>query len=182
MAETPKKWYVVRAVSGQEQKVKAYIEQEVSRLGMSVHFGSAMVPMEKTFSVVGGKKVTKERPFFPGYVMVEVDLIGEMMHLIKEIPGVVGFLTDHPGGEPMPLRKAEVNRMLGKVDEMVDAPESIVIPYNVGEPVKVIDGPFNGFDGTVEEVNAEKRKLKVEVKIFGRKTPLELSFSQVEKV
>ena len=182
MAETTKKWYVVRAISGQELKVKSYIEQEIARRGMNDYLAGVMVPMEKFFSVSGGKKVSKERPFFPGYVMIEANLDGEMLHLLQGIPGVGGFLSDRPGGDPVPLRKSEVNRMLGKVDEMADMPESVVIPFVVGEAVKVIDGPFNGFDGTVEEVNSEKRKLKVEVKIFGRKTPLELNFSQVEKV
>ena len=177
-----KKWYVVRAISGQENKVKNYIEQEVARLGMSDYLDGVMVPMEKFFSVSGGKKVSKERPFFPGYVMIEANLDGEMLHIIKGIPGVVGFLSDRPGGDPVPLRKSEVNRMLGKVDEMAEMPEAVIIPFASGEPVKVIDGPFNGLEGTVEEVNSEKRKLKVEVKIFGRKTPLELNFSQVEKV
>lgn len=183
MAEVSKKWYVVRAVSGQELKVKAYIEQEASNRNLSSYVGSVLVPMEKTYSVVGGKKVTKERPFFPSYVMVEAYLDPEVVHMIKEIPGVVGFLTTAKmSGDPMPLRRAEVNRMLGKEDEMVDMPETVIIPYVVGEAVKVTDGPFKDFEGTVEEVNSEKRKLKVEVKIFGRKTPLELSFSQVEKI
>lgn len=114
--------------------------------------------------------------------MIEANLSGEVAHVINNIPGVVGFLGDTPKGEPVPLRKAEVNRMLGKVDEMAEVSETVVIPYFVGEAVKVIDGPFNGFDGTVEEVNNDKRKLKVIVKIFGRKTPLELSFGQVEKL
>ena len=152
MAETTKKWYVVRAISGQELKVKSYIEQEIARRGMNDYLAGVMVPMEKFFSVSGGKKVSKERPFFPGYVMIEANLDGEMLHLLQGIPGVVGFLSDRPGGDPVPLCKSEVNRMLGKVDEMADMPESVVIPFVVGEAVKVIDGPFNGFDGTVEEV------------------------------
>ena len=182
MSELPKKWYVVRAISGQENKVMAYIENEISRLGLQDYLGSVLVPTEKVFQMVGGKKTTKERPFFPGYIMIEANLSGEVAHVIKNIPGVVGFLGDTPKGEPVPLRKAEVNRMLGKVDEMAEVSEAVVIPYFVGEAVKVIDGPFNGFDGTVEEVNNDKRKLKVIVKIFGRKTPLELSFGQVEKL
>lgn len=144
MAEMLKKWYVVRAISGQENKVKNYIEQEVARLGMSDYLDGVMVPMEKFFSVSGGKKVSKERPFFPGYVMIEANLDGEMLHIIKGIPGVVGFLSDRPGGDPVPLRKSEVNRMLGKVDEMAEMPEAVIIPFASGEPVKVIDGRSTG--------------------------------------
>ena len=114
--------------------------------------------------------------------MVEANLAGEVPHVIKSITGVIGFLGETKGGEPVPMRKSEVNRMLGKVDELAIQDENISIPYIAGETVKVIDGPFNGFEGTVEKVNEEKRKLEVMVKIFGRKTPLELSYMQVEKI
>lgn len=177
-----KKWYVVRAVSGQENKVKNYIETEASRLGMSDYISQVLVPTEKVVQVREGKKITKERVYFPGYVMIEANLTGEIPHIIKSIPGVIGFLGETKGGDAVPLRQSEVNRMLGKVDELSVKIDNVAIPYSIGETVKVIDGPFNGFNGTIEKVNEEKRKLEVMVKIFGRKTPLELSFMQVEKV
>lgn len=182
MADSVKKWYVVRAIGGQENKVKAYIETEISRLGLSDFVDQVLVPKEKVIQVRNGKKVNKERVYFPGYIMVEANLAGEVPHVIKSVTGVIGFLGETKGGDPVPLRRSEVNRMLGKVDELSVQNENIAIPYNVGETVKVVDGPFNGFDGTVEKVNEEKRKLEVMVKIFGRKTPLELSYMQVEKI
>ena len=177
-----KKWYVVRAVSGQENKVKAYIESETARLGMSDYVSQVLVPTEKVVQIRDGKKIAKEKVYFPGYIMVEANLAGEVPHVIKSIPGVIGFLGETKGGEPVPLRLSEVNRMLGKVDELSVKVDNVSIPFSIGETIKVIDGPFNGFNGTIEKVNEEKRKLEVMVKIFGRKTPLELSFMQVEKV
>ncbi|WP_353150104.1 transcription termination/antitermination protein NusG [Flavobacterium sp.] len=177
-----KKWYVVRAVSGQENKIKAYIEQEVNRVGMADYVSQVLVPTEKVVQVKDGKKISKERVYFPGYVMIEANLTGEIPHIIKSITGVIGFLGETKGGEAVPLRLAEVNRMLGKVDELSVTTENVNIPFSIDETVKVIDGPFNGFNGTIEKINEEKRKLEVMVKIFGRKTPLELSFMQVEKV
>ena len=177
-----KKWYVVRAVSGQENKVKAYIETEISRLGMGDYVSQVLVPTEKVVTVKDGKKLIKEKVYFPGYVMIEANLIGEIPHIIKSVTSVIGFLGETKGGEPVPLRMSEVNRMLGKVDELAVNTDTHAIPFNIGETIKVIDGPFNGFNGTVEKINEEKRKLEVMVKIFGRKTPLELSFMQVEKV
>lgn len=177
-----KKWYVVRAVSGQENKVKNYIETEISRLGMADYISQVLVPTEKVVQVRDGKKISKDRVYFPGYVMIEANLTGEIPHIIKSITGVIGFLGETKGGDAVPLRLSEVNRMLGKVDELSVKTDNVSIPFAVGETVKVIDGPFNGFNGSVEKVNEEKRKLEVMVKIFGRKTPLELSFMQVEKV
>lgn len=177
-----KKWYVVRAVSGQENKVKNYIETEISRLGMSDYISQVLVPTEKVVQVRDGKKISKDRVYFPGYVMIEANLTGEIPHIIKSITGVIGFLGETKGGDAVPLRMSEVNRMLGKVDELSVKTDNVSIPFATGETVKVIDGPFNGFNGTVEKVNEDKRKLEVMVKIFGRKTPLELSFMQVEKV
>jgi transcriptional antiterminator NusG len=129
-----------------------------------------------------GKKINKERVFIPGYIMVQADLVGEIPHIIKSVNGVIGFLGETKGADPLPLRKAEVNRLLGKVDELSVKDENVNIPFVFGETIKVIDGPFNGFNGSVEKIFEEKRKLEVMVKIFGRKTPLELSFMQVEKV
>ncbi|PZD78075.1 transcription termination/antitermination protein NusG [Mesonia sp. K7] len=177
-----KKWYVVRAVSGQENKVKDYIEKEIAHLQLEDHVEEVLVPTEKVIQIRNGKKINKERVYFPGYVMVKANLGGEIPHIIKSINGVIGFLGETKGGDPVPLRKSEVNRMLGKVDELSVKPDSVSIPYVIGETIKVIDGPFNGFNGTVEKVNEEKRKLEVMVKIFGRKTPLELSYMQVEKI
>ncbi|CAM1373051.1 transcription antitermination factor [Tenacibaculum litopenaei] len=182
MAETVMKWYVVRAIGGQENKVKTYIETEIARHGLADYVNQVIVPTEKVIQVRNGKKINRERVYFPGYVMVEANLAGEVPHVIKSVTGVIGFLGETKGGDPVPMRKSEVNRMLGKVDELSVKDENVAIPYNVGETVKVIDGPFNGFDGTVENVNEEKRKLEVMVKIFGRKTPLELNYMQVEKI
>jgi len=177
-----KKWYVVRAVSGQENKVKAYIETEINRLGMGDYISQVLVPTEKVVQVRDGKKISKDKVYFPGYVMIEATLVGEIPHIIKSITGVIGFLGEVKGGDPVPLRLSEVNRMLGKVDELSVNVDTQSIPFKLGETIKVIDGPFNGFNGTIEKINEEKRKLEVMVKIFGRKTPLELSFMQVEKV
>jgi len=180
MADQTLKWYVVRAVSGKEKKVKQYIEAEVNRLGISHLVPQVLIPMEKYYQMRDGKKIAKERNFYPGYVLIEVALDSEVEHLIKGINSVIGFLGDK-AGNPVPLRPAEVNRILGKVDEMSEQTEAINVPYYVGEAVKVTDGPFNGFTGEIEEVNEEKKKLKVMVKVFGRKTPLELNYMQVEK-
>jgi transcriptional antiterminator NusG len=177
-----KKWYVVRAVSGQENKVKNYIETEITKLGMGDYISQVLVPTEKVVTVRDGKKIIKDRVYFPGYVMVEANLTGEIPHIIKSITGVIGFLGETKGGDAVPLRLSEVNRMLGKVDELSVKTDNVSIPFTLGETIKVTDGPFNGFNGTVEKVNEDKRKLEVMVKIFGRKTPLELSFMQVEKV
>ena len=177
-----KKWYVVRAVSGQENKVKAYIETEINRLGMSDYVSQVLVPTEKVVQVRDGKKIAKDKVYFPGYVMIEANLVGEIPHIIKSITSVIGFLGEVKGGEPVPLRLSEVNRMLGKVDELAVNTDTQAIPFKIDETVKVIDGPFNGLNGTIEKINEEKRKLEVMVKIFGRRTPLELSFMQVEKV
>jgi transcriptional antiterminator NusG len=178
-----KKWYVVRAVSGQEAKIKDYIMSEVSRFGYDNLVEDILVPTEKVIQIRNGKKINKERVYFPGYIMIKANLTGELPHIIKSVTNVIGFLGETKGGEPVPLRISEVNRMLGKVDELsIEADANVAIPFVKGETVKVIDGPFNGFDGTIENINEEKRKLEVMVKIFGRKTPLELSYMQVEKV
>ena len=184
MAEVvSKNWYVIRAVSGQEGKIKDYIMGEISRLGYADQVEDILVPMEKVVQIRNGKKVTKDKTYFPGYIMIKANLTGEVPHIIKSVTNVIGFLGETKGGDPVPLRQSEVNRMLGKVDEFSLQEESdIIIPFIHGENVKVIDGPFNGFDGTIEKINEEKRKLEVMVKIFGRKTPLELSYMQVEKL
>ena len=171
MTETKntKKWYVVRSVSGQENKIKAYLESEITRLKLEDYIEQVLVPTEKVVQIRNGKKVHKERVFFPGYIMVQASLAGEVPHIIKSINGVIGFLGETKGGEPVPLRQAEVNRMLGKVDELSVQDDNVNIPFVIGETVKVIDGPFNGFNGAVEKINEEKRKLEVMVKIFRKK-------------
>lgn len=176
------KWYVLKAISGQENKVKAYIESEVKRLNLEAYVTQVVIPMEKVIQLRNGKKVPKEKPFYPGYLMVEANLIGEIPHIIKNLPGVISFLSLTKGGDPVPMRKSEVNRMLGKMDELSEFAKEMEIPFVVGESVKVIDGPFNGFNGTVEKILEDKKKLEVSVMIFGRKTPMELSYMQVEKL
>ncbi len=180
MTEVNKKWYVLRAIGGKEKKVKEYIESEIARLKLQEYVSQVLIPTEKVYQIRNGKKISKERSFFPGYVLIEAALIGEITHILKNVPNVIGFLESE-GDNPTPLRQSEVNRILGKVDELAESDEELNTPYYVGETVKVIDGPFNSFNGVIEEVNEEKKKLKVMVKIFGRKTPLELSFMQVEK-
>lgn len=152
MADTSlKKWYVVRAVSGQENKVKSYIETEITRLHLEDYISQVLVPTEKVVQVREGKKISKERVYFPGYVMVEANLTGEIPHIIKSITGVIGFLGETKGGDAVPLRLSEVNRMLGKVDELAVTIDTQNIPFTIGEVVKVIDGPFNGFNGSIEK-------------------------------
>lgn len=181
MAENSKKWYVVRAISGKENKIKKYIEDEIVRNKLTDYVSQILIPTEKVYQIRNGKKINKERSFFPGYILIEADLIGEVPHVIRNVNGVIGFLGAEKKGDPLPLRMSEVNRILGKVDELAESTEEMTIPFIIGENVKVVDGPFNGFSGTIEKLNEEKRKLEVMVKIFGRKQPLELSFLQVEK-
>lgn len=179
MSENQKCWYVVRAVSGSEKKVKQYIENEIAHQNMQDYVSQVLIPSERVYQIRNGKKISKERSYFPGYILIEAILIGEIPHIIKNIPGVLGFLGAN--NKPVPLRQSEVTRILGKVDELAESVEEISIPFIVGETVKVTDGPFSSFSGVIEEINEEKKKLKVSVKIFGRKTPLELGFMQVEK-
>jgi len=181
MSDSVKKWYVIRAISGSEKKVKHYIENEINRLGYQDYVSQVLIPTEKVYQIRKGKKITKERNYFPGYILIEAALVGEIPHILRNLPGVIGFLGAEKGGEPLPMRASEVNRILGKVDELAEKGEEVSIPYIVGETVTVIDGPFNSFSGIIEEINEEKKKLKVMVKIFGRKTPLELGFMQVSK-
>lgn len=181
MGDIKKRWYVVRAVSGKEKKVKEYLELEITRHKLNDFVEQVLIPTEKVFQIRNGKKISKEKSYLPGYVLIEAALVGEVPHVIKGIPNVIGFLGAEKGGEPVPMRLAEVNRILGKVDELLETEEEMKIPFVVGEPVKVIDGPFNNFSGVIDEINEEKKKLKVMVKIFGRKTPLELNYMQVEK-
>ncbi|MFA4863487.1 MAG: transcription termination/antitermination protein NusG, partial [Bacteroidales bacterium] len=145
MGEQVKKWYVVRAVSGKEKKVKEYIESEINRLGLQDFLSQVLIPTEKVYQVRKGKKISKERNYFPGYVLIEAALVGELTHIIRNIPNVLGFLGT--GNEPSPMRASEVKRILGKVDELAEQSEGINVPFIVGETVKVVDGPFNSFSG-----------------------------------
>ena len=180
MAEAGMKWYVLRAVSGKEAKVKEYLEALMKHNDvLASNVGQILLPTEKYAQLRNGKRVVKEKLFLPGYVLVEANLQGEVAHTLRFMPNVLGFL----GGldNPTPVRQADINRILGTAEEAVIRTEELAVPYSVDEAVKVTDGPFSGFSGVIEEVNAEKHSLKVAVKIFGRKTPLELSFNQVEK-
>jgi transcriptional antiterminator NusG len=180
MAETGMKWYVLRAVSGKEAKVKEYIEAAMKHDPvLAANVGEVILPTEKYAMMRNGKRVIKERLYLPGYVLVEASLQGEVAHTLRFMPNVLGFL----GGldNPTPIRQSEVNRILGNAEESAVETAELAIPFSVDETVKVTEGPFSGFSGVIEEVNSEKHKLKVMVKIFGRKTPLELNFTQVEK-
>jgi transcriptional antiterminator NusG len=184
------KWYVLRVVSGKEKKIKEYLDKDIARNGWTNVIKQVFLPMEKVYKVQNGKKVMREKNYFPGYVMMEVvdtnggRLPDDIVMHISNITNVMHFLTDGKGskGNIISLRKSEVNKMLGKVDEMNDLGGSISEPFILGETVKIIEGPFNDFNGVIEEVNEEKKKLKVTVKIFGRSTPVELNYMQVEKL
>jgi len=176
------KWYVIRVISGKEKKVKEYLDKEVKINNWTNSVVQILCPIEKIFKVLNGKKVLREKTLFPGYILLEANdgkLTDDIIHAIKNVTGVIHFLgKEHPTA----LRKSEVNKMFGKMDEVSEQGVSYAEPYIVGETVKIVDGPFNDFNGTVEEINQEKKKLKVVVKIFGRATPVELNYMQVEKI
>ncbi|MEM8525892.1 MAG: transcription termination/antitermination protein NusG [Bacteroidota bacterium] len=175
------KWYSLRVISGKEKKIKERIEQEIQRNGWKDFITQILVPTEKVYKIRSGKKVVSERNILPGYILVEANpdrFSGEIVQSIANIPNVIHFLGRN---NPIPMRESEANRMLGKVDESQDVGEALIEPFIVGETVKIIDGPFNEFVGDIQEVNEEKKKLKVIVKIFGRGTEVELNFMQVEK-
>ena len=194
MSESSKKWYVLRAAGGKEKKAKEYLEKEIERCGLHDLVSQVLVPTEKVYRIRDGKRICTERLFYPGYVLIEAELTGELQHIIRnEIPHMSGFLTEKrtvSTGEkgkkteeklPVPLRADEAKRILGEQDEQANAEVETVVDYNVGDAVKITDGPFSGFDGTVEEIVEDRSKLKVVVMIFGRKTILELNFTQVTK-
>ena len=172
-----KKWYVVRTYSGHENKVRAYLENEITISGLSEKISNVLVPSEKVFEVKDGKKKSRTKTFFPGYILVEADLDEKVKHLILSTPSVMSFVG--PKNNPVPLRPDEVRRLIGRIEEKKDV-EVIEVPFRLGDAVKVTDGPFNNFSGFVQEVNEEKLRLKVMVSIFGRKTPIDLDFTQVE--
>ena len=175
------RWYSLRVISGKEKKIKERIELEIQRKKWSDFIVQVLVPSEKVYKIRAGKKVVMERNILPGYILIEMDpnrMSGEVIQTITNIPNVIHFLGRN---QPIPMRQSEANRMLGKVDESQDVVEAMIEPYLVGETIKIIDGPFNDFVGDIKEVNEEKKKLKVIVKIFGRGTEVELNFMQVEK-
>ena len=173
------KWYVVHAYSNFENKVKTSIEERVKLHGLDDKFGKIMVPTEEVEEMREGKKRRSERKFFPGYVLVQMEMDDDTWHLVKEVPKVLGFIGGSPD-DPAPISEAEANAILNRVEEGVDKPRPKVL-FEPGEVVRVIDGPFNDFSGVVENVNYDKSKLRVAVQILGRPTPVELDFGQVEK-
>jgi transcriptional antiterminator NusG len=176
-----RRWYSLRVISGKERKIKERIELEIQRSGWTDFITQILVPTEKVYKIRQGKKVISERNILPGYILVEAlakNFTGEMVQAITGMPNVIHFLGRN---NPIPMQQSEANRMLGKVDESQDVGESLLEPFIVGETVKIIDGPFNEFVGDIQEINDEKKKLKVIVKIFGRGTEVELNFMQVEK-
>lgn len=200
MSEVAKKWYVVRTAGGKEKKAKEYIEKEIENNGLQDRVSQVLIPTEKYYQIKNGKRVSAERVLFPGYIYIEAALTGELEHIIKNLTFVAGFLSENKVVEeernengvkkkvkvvkkvPVPLRPAEIARVLGALDTLADQEEETITPFAVGEPIKITDGPFNGFEGTVEKIMDDKRKLAVTVKIFGRKTLVELNFAQVTKV
>lgn len=181
MAELKKAWYVLRAISGKEAKVKELLDAAIKNSDLGKYVFQVLIPTEKVFTTRNGKKVPKEKNLYSGYVFVEAILTGEVLHELRNTTNVIDFLGGSRGSAPEPLRPNEVLRMLGAADEQSELDDNAQFDFKVGETVKVTFGPFNGFTGDIEEVNNEKRKLKVMVKIFGRKTPLELEYTQVER-
>ena len=183
MSEIKKQWYVIRAVGGKEAKVKEYIEAEVRHNHLEDYISQVLIPTEKVYTIRNGKKISKEKVSYPGYVLVEAAFVGQIPIMLRNTPNVLGFLGDTKEESrkmiATPLRPQEVARILGRVDEMSVMEEENEIPFFVGETVKVTDGPFSSFQGTIEAVDNERKKLTVSVKIFGRKTPMELSFTKV---
>lgn len=174
-----KRWYVVHAYSGFEKQVKRSLEDRIVRAGMQEHFGEVLVPTEEVVEMKGGQKRRSDRKFFPGYVLVEMEMTDESWHLVKDVPKVMGFIGG-TADKPAPISKKEADVILNRVLEGVDKPRPKVL-FEPGEMVRVVDGPFNDFNGVVEAVDYDKSRLKVAVLIFGRSTPVELEFQQVEK-
>jgi len=173
------KWYVIHVYSGFEKKVAQSIEEQANQAGMSASIEEVLVPVEEVVEMRRGAKVNAERKFFPGYVLIKMDLTDETWHLVKNTPKVTGFLGS--GGRPIPVSEAEAKRIIHQVQEGIERPKP-AITFEIGEQVLVCDGPFNSFNGLVEDVDEERARLKVGVSIFGRSTPVELEYSQVQKV
>ena len=175
-----KRWYVVHAYSGYEKKVAVALQERIDLNDMQESFGDVLVPTEEVVEMRGGQKRTSERKFFPGYVLVQMELNDASWHLVKDTPRVMGFIGGK-ADKPAPITNKEAELILQRMDDSVEAPKPKTL-FEPGEMVRVIDGPFNDFNGTVEEVNYDKSRLQVAVLIFGRSTPVELEFGQVEKV
>lgn len=173
-----KKWYTLRVISGQENKVKAHLESEIHFKGYEDRFGRIVVPSEPVLEMRDGKKRLKNRVFFPGYVLIEMVLDNQTQHLVQEIPGVISFVG--PRNHPTEVKPEEVEAVLRKVEKPEAEIEQVEVPFRVGDAIRVTDGPFADFTGIIEEVNEEKKKVKVSVSIFGRPTPVELDFLQIE--
>lgn len=173
-------WYVLRTFSNHEKKVRRYLESEIERLGLEDLVEEILIPTETVFEMKGGEKKTKEKTFFPGYILLNCTLTSELRDVAEDLPSVIGFLTAGTGDEPTQLREEEIKRILGKMDRAEEMGEQPEMPFKVGDPVKVVDGPFDSFNGIVEDVYPDKMKVKVMVSIFGRKTPVELDYLQVE--
>lgn len=189
-----KKWYVLRTAGGKEKKAKEYLEKEIEKSNLQNQVSQVLVPVEKKYTVKNGKRVSVEKLLFPGYVLIEAELSGDLQHIIRNlVPGMSGFLTENrlstkkEGSSevieriPIPLREEEVRRILGEQDNQAVSEGVTEVDYNIGDSVRITDGPFSGFDGIVDEIVEDRSKLKVIVMIFGRKTLLELNFNQVTK-
>ena len=174
-----KRWYVVHAYSGFEARVKESLQERIERYGMQDYFGEILVPTEEVVEMREGKKRKSERKFFPGYVLVQMEMNDDTWHLVKDVPKVLGFIGG-TSDKPAPITDAEADAILNRIQEGVEKPKPKVL-FEVGEMVRVIDGPFNDFNGVVEEVDFEKNRMRVAVQMFGRSTPVELEFHQVEK-
>ncbi len=177
MSEFEKNWYAIHVLSGHEKKVKAYLESEIARLGLNDRISQILIPAEEVTEMRDGKRRVKNKVFFPGYMLVEIVLDKDTQHVILNTPGVTNFVG--PKNKPQALRKEEIDRILGRVEEGATR-EVLDVPFRLGDPIKVTDGPFTDFTGFVEDINKEKKKVKVMVSIFGRSTPVELDFLQVE--
>ncbi|OJW69332.1 MAG: transcription termination/antitermination factor NusG [Candidatus Amoebophilus sp. 36-38] len=184
--KSDQKWYVLKVVSGQEKVVKSHLEVALEEASLRSYVSQILIPSEKIYEMRAGKKQMRERNFFPGYIILYADLSdGRVRHLIKEVPNAMGFLGARGWGsssQPIPLREKEINKILGRVDEVADSESGLDKPFVIGETVKIVDGPFNGFTGSIQEIFEERKKLNVIVKIFERDTPIELTYSQVEKI
>ena len=170
------RWYVIHVFTGQEDKIKAYLEEEIQRLNLTPKFGQILIPSEEIIEMRDGRKRSKNRVFFPGYMLIEMILDKESQHLILNAPNVINFVG--PRNHPTPLQKHEIDRILGRVDKSSEK-QLIEVPFKLDDTIKIIDGPFKDFTGFIREINEEKRKLKVMVSIFGRSTPVEVDFLQV---